>query len=102
MRSVRYRPHVVILEDRCLPSTVTNLADSGSGSLRDALLNTPAGGTINFASGLTGTLTLTSAPLMISQNVSIMGPGATTLTINADALFQVFNVSATTTASISG
>src|SRR6516225_7568515 len=45
------------LQDRSLPSTVVNLADDGPGSLRQATLDTPAGGTVDFQEGLTGTIT---------------------------------------------
>src|SRR5262245_46241909 len=42
----RFRPRLEVLEDRALPSTFTvlNLADSGAGSLRAAILaaNSPA------------------------------------------------------------
>jgi hypothetical protein len=43
-----FRPRLERLEDRCLPSTVTNLNDAGPGSLRQAILDTPGGGTVNF------------------------------------------------------
>ncbi|MDJ0931527.1 autotransporter domain-containing protein [Breoghania sp.] len=41
--------------------TVTNLNDSGSGSLREAISSATDGDTIAFADGLYGTITLTSA-----------------------------------------
>src|SRR5262249_38716911 len=45
-RAARQRPNLEVLEDRTLPSTFTvlNLADSGAGSLRQAVLdaNSPA------------------------------------------------------------
>ena len=55
----------VLLEGRAVPSTFTvlNLADSGEGSLRQAVLdaNALAGAdTIHLAPGLTGTIPLTS------------------------------------------
>ena len=64
--------------------TVTNLNDSGVGSLRDAITqaNTAAGAdTITFS--VTGTITLASALPNISTDITITGPGSALLTINA-------------------
>ena len=94
----RYRPHLEALEDRWVPTTVSNLADSGSGSLREALILTPANGVINFAPGLGGTLALTSGALQINKNVTITGPGTSVLTISGSNLSQVFTVSPFVTA----
>src|ERR1035441_1527346 len=63
-----------------LANTVTSLADDGSpGTLRAAVAPTPSGGTINFA--VTGTITLTSGPLAICQDLNILGPGPASLII---------------------
>src|SRR5258708_1818083 len=67
-RSARFTPRLEALEDRALPSTFTvlNVADSGAGSLRQAILdaNANAGAdTINFAGQLHGTIGLTSGQL---------------------------------------
>jgi parallel beta-helix repeat protein len=74
---------------------VTNLNDSGAGSLRQAILDansltTPD--TISFQAGLTGTISLTSGELLISQPVAITGPGASTLTIDAGGTSRIFDV----------
>ena len=61
-----------------LPGTVivvTNTNDSGPGSLRDALASANDGDTID-ATGVSGTILLTSGELQINQNVTINGPGA--------------------------
>src|SRR5262249_3051238 len=87
------------LEDRCLPSTVTNLDDAGAGSLRQALLDTPAGGTVDFQPGLTGTITLTTGELAIGRNMTIAGPGADVITVSGNHRSRVFNTSATVTIS---
>ena len=55
---------------------VTNLGDSGPGSLRDALNSAAPGDTVAFQAGLTGTIPLTSGTLTLSKNVTITGPGA--------------------------
>jgi predicted outer membrane repeat protein len=102
MHSTRFRPRFEIFEDRLLLSTVTNLADDGPGSFRNALAITPAGGTIDFAPNVTGMLTLTSGPLLIANNVTVNGPGPSTLSINGDHRFQLFRIDASATVSING
>jgi hypothetical protein len=90
------------LENRCLPSTVTTLADAGPGSLRDAIAGTPAGGTVAFQPGLTGTITLTSGALTIDHSLVITGPGANSLTISGNQQFTVVNVSSGVQAALAG
>ena len=58
--------------------TVSNLNDSGTGSLRAALQGAENGDTIDFASGLAGTILLTSGELLINQSVTIIGPTTST------------------------
>ncbi|HET9212178.1 MAG TPA: choice-of-anchor Q domain-containing protein [Thermoanaerobaculia bacterium] len=88
--------------------TVTNLNDSGAGSLRDAIgqANAAAGAdTINFQAGLTGTITLTSGQLSIIDSVDIQGPGAAALAVdgnNASRVFYLYNQPATIDVTISG
>ena len=85
--------------------TVTNGNDSGSGSLRQAILGASPGDTINFAPSVT-TVTLTSGELVIDKNLTITGPGANRLTVQVDTdviTARVFNISSSTvTVSISG
>ena len=73
-------------------ATVTNTNDSGAGSLRDAIANTPSGGTIDFAPGLAGTITLTGGVLNITQSVTITGPGAGTITVDGNHTTTVFDI----------
>ncbi|MEQ1646670.1 MAG: hypothetical protein ABL959_24665, partial [Pyrinomonadaceae bacterium] len=65
--------------------TVTNLNDTGAGSLRQAILdanaNSPAADTINFQAGLAGTINLSTALPNISDSVTISGPGANVITV---------------------
>jgi hypothetical protein len=82
--------------------TVTNRNDSGPGSLRQALADANNGDTINFA--VTGTITVGSE-LLIGKNVTIAGPGANRLSINAESFFgypAVFHVVSGKTVTISG
>jgi len=64
---------------------VTNLNDSGTGSLRAAITtaNTNGAGDITFQSGVTGTINLASILPSIEGAVNISGPGASQLLINA-------------------
>jgi hypothetical protein len=89
------------LEDRAVPSTltVTNLLDSGPGSLRAAVTtaNTSAGAdTIQFAPGLHGTITLGSE-LSITEDLTINGPGSTLLAVSGGNLTRVLHASGAAT-----
>jgi predicted outer membrane repeat protein len=75
--------------------TVTSLADSGAGSLRAAIVsaNAAAGAdTIAFQSGLTGTITLSSGELLLSDSLTITGPGTARITIDANQTSRVFHI----------
>ncbi len=85
--------------------TVTNTNDSGSGSLRQALADANDGDTINFDPSIYGqTITLTSAELVIDRSVTISGPGAGSLAVDASAMQfdRVFHVMAGLAVSIEG
>jgi hypothetical protein len=98
----RLRLRLEVLEDRCLPSAVMNLNDSGFGSLRQAIIDTPSGGIVNFQSGLSGTITLTSGELAIGKDLNIVGPGSSVITVSGDHASPVFDIAATETVAISG
>ncbi len=100
-----FRPHLEDLEARQVPSTftVTTTADSGPGSLRQALLDTQDGDTIAFDAALAGhTITLTSGELAITKSVAIEGPGADQLTISGNYASRVFDISGSPTVTIAG
>jgi hypothetical protein len=68
---------------------VTNTNDSGPGSLRQALADANDGDTID-ATGVSGTILLTSGELQISHNVTINGPGAENLAVSGNNTSHVF------------
>jgi len=82
---------------RAATFTVTSLADSGPGSLRQAVLdaNASAGADdVVFAPGVTGTITLTfaSGEIPITDSLFIHGPGAAALTVSANFRCRIFHV----------
>jgi hypothetical protein len=80
--------------------TVTNINDSGSGSLRQALVDANDRDTINFA--VTGTIGLTSGELLVDKSITISGPGVGNLAVNGNAKSRVLHIAPGTTATISG
>jgi hypothetical protein len=99
---------VEYLEGRTLLSQfwVHNLDDSGDDSLRQAIElsnSTPGPNEIDFAAGLSGTITLTSGELMIAnQAVTIHGPGQDLLSVSGNGSSRVFEIASGVTASLSG
>jgi predicted outer membrane repeat protein len=72
--------------------TVTNLKDSGTGSLREAINTAASGDTINFnLSGCPCTITLTSGELTVSKTLSITGPSSG-LTISGNNASRVIRI----------
>jgi hypothetical protein len=62
--------------------TVTNLNDSGLGSLRSAIIGASSGDTIQFGVGLSGTILLSSTLPTISTNLTINGGSVVTINGN--------------------
>lgn len=78
--------------------TVSTTADSGAGSLRDALdqANRTIGtDTIAFSAGLTGTIVLTGGAIDIFDAVTINGPGATRLRLSGNNASRIFRIGPT-------
>jgi hypothetical protein len=89
---------------------VTNLNDGGPGSLRweiGAANSDTIPDIITFQAGLTGTIAMSfsSTQMSITQSVTIVGPGASLVTIDAGhnlRIFDIDNLSAVINVSISG
>ena len=83
--------------------TVTTTADTGPdapapGSLRAALASAADGDTVD-ATGIAGTITLVAgavlpAELVVNKSVTILGPGAANLAVDANQLSRVFRITA--------
>ncbi len=76
---------------------VANNADNGNGTLRQAIqFNESLGGgnTIVFSNTVTGTIILTNAlgELLISKDVTLIGPGAKVLAISGNNAHRVFHL----------
>ncbi|HET8897930.1 MAG TPA: choice-of-anchor Q domain-containing protein [Rhodanobacteraceae bacterium] len=99
----------------CLPATaailtVTDLGDAGTGvctstcTLRDAIASAAPGDSIDFAATLTypATITLGGQRLLIYKDVTVLGPGAERLTIDANQQSRIFELTNNATATLSG
>ena len=93
---------IEILESRIAPATifVFNTNDSGLGSLRQAIIDADifsGPDTIVFHAGVTGTIKLTSGELLIDpvtkgDTLTIVGPGANKITIDANNASRIFDI----------
>lgn len=105
-----FRPSLEPLEDRAVPAVfpVTTLADAGAGSLRQAIVDAndrPGSDRIEFGPSVRGTITLTSGELSITDDLTVNGPGADTLTVsgnNASRIFAIDGTTALVSVSLSG
>jgi hypothetical protein len=91
-----------------LDQIVTTNADSGPGSLRQAIVDACDSSTISFdMNQVVSPITLTSAELVLNKSLTIAGPGANQLTVmrsNAGGTpqFRIFNINPSKTVTISG
>ena len=102
------------LEERAVPAviplTVTSLADSGPGTLRQAIMTADAGATTNsylitIERSASGTIDLKSVLPDLSRNITITGLGASTSTVQRDPAaspFRIFTVDKGEPVNISG
>jgi len=80
--------------------TVTSDADSGPGTLRDALANANSGDTIVFTLPVGSTINLDST-LTVTKNLEIDGTGASGLTISGQNAVDVLTINGGVSATIS-
>jgi predicted outer membrane repeat protein len=105
-RRRRLCPTLEVLDDRAVPSVyhVTNIADSGPGSLRDAVAaaNAHTGAdVVVFDSSLSGqVIALAGNEIQITDDLKINGPSS--LTVTGDGQSRVFEIDAPATVTISG
>ncbi len=78
---------------------VTNLNDSGAGSLRQAIKDAAANETITVPAGQ---ITLTSGPLAIASSLMIAGAGSGATSISGNDASRVLTITATSTVALSG
>jgi hypothetical protein len=99
------------LEDRWMPSNVpiivSSLADSGPGTLRQAITdaNSQLGAHTIDLTGLRGTIALESVLPGLDTDLTIQGPGAATLTVQRDTAaspFRLFTIGSGATVGFSG
>jgi CSLREA domain-containing protein len=89
--------------------TVDTLVDEDDGnlsagdiSLREAIRYIHEGGTINFASGMQGTITLNWGELLINRDISINSSSAKDLTISGNNRSRVFSIATNTNVYLNG
>src|SRR5207253_236473 len=80
--------------------TITTTNDSGAGSLRQAIADAASGDTINFS--IVGTIYLTSDELLITNNLTLIGPGANNLVISGNYARRVLEIRSSATVTILG
>ena len=72
--------------------TVSSLNNIGTGTLRQQVASAHAGDTIVFSNGLTGTIPLSSGEIVLSNSISILGPGAGQVAVSGTGVSRVFEV----------
>ena len=96
---------ILVSSSRAANYVVVRYADSGPGTLRQAILNanTRGGGTITF-SNVTGTINLVSPLPVLTANITILGPGLSELAIACSNCFtpSLLTNSADNVATLSG
>ena len=98
----RFRPQLEALEERWALSTltVTNILDSGTGSLRADIAAAKSGDTIDLSALAGQTIGLTSGELVINKNLTIEGPSSSlspvtirpTFSLSGYSYLRVFEV----------
>lgn len=97
MRQAAFALILAVMAGPAMAATfqVSVLADSGPGSLRQAVLdaNAMAGADeVTFLPGLTGTIVLTSGEIPITDDLTVSGPGAGVLTVSGNNSSRIFQI----------
>src|SRR5262249_11682806 len=105
-RRLGFTPRLEALEDRTVPSTflVENLADSGPGSLRQAVLDAnpqPRTDRIFFTGQAHGTIP-PGGQLDVTDDLEVLGPGAELVAVSGKDASRVFAISRGVTAFLAG
>lgn len=80
---------------------VSSSADSGAGTLREAIASVCSGGTITFGAGLSGNTILLGSTLELNQNVTIDGSGlASAVILDGQSTYRVFTIGTDLTISL--
>lgn len=86
--------------------TVNSLLDDGPGNcdskctLRDAIATAHGGDTVSFAPALTGAINLASGALTLNKSLTIVGPGAASLAVDAGLASRVFDIGPATAVAV--
>src|SRR5262249_543926 len=83
-------------------NSTSDPTESGKTTLRDALAAASDGDTINFSVTTPAAITLTSGQLVVSSSVTVSGPGANLLTVDANHASRVLSVNSGLSVTISG
>jgi VCBS repeat-containing protein len=81
---------------------VSSMADAGPGTLRELLTSAPPGSTICVESNVFGTITVTSGVISVSNALTLVGPGASTLTVSGGDMVPILEVKASGDLTLSG
>ena len=82
--------------------TVTKTTDDGPGTLRQAIASASDGQSIDFNLPAPAAIVLKSGEIAINKKISITGPGAAKLKIDASGSGRIFHITGTATVTISG
>ena len=90
----RFPPGVEAMERRALLATigVSNINDSGEGSLRSAIAGASDGDVIDLT-GLSGMIDMRGGELAVPISLTIKGPGSSKLTIDPSFISRIFDFS---------